>query len=451
MSNEEINNNEKNMDDNEKNKFTEQSNNKNIEPEVEQNKDIKVSQENVDKRPKRSKKGVALIIALLVATNAATAYIAPRIYSNLVIKVPFSDVEYFKKLFAVKGNIDRYYLNGYKKDKLLDGAIKGMTLAIGDPYTTYFDKKEYEKWNDETGGKYVGVGIQIGVTMDNKVVIISPFEKSPADKAGILPGDVLLKVNDLNVTPGTLNKAIEKMKCKEGEKVHLTLERKDKGEFDVELVTAEIKMITVKSEVIDKNIGYMRMSMFDENTADSFIAELKKLKDKNIKGLILDLRGNPGGSVTQCIKITSNFIPKGETIVYTEDKNKNKEEYKSMGGLAQDLPLVILVDEGTASASEILSAAVRDHKKGTLIGTKTFGKGKVQTILDRGIFGLGDGTALKVTISYYFTPKGENIDKKGIQPDVKVEYPEELKQKPYNRNTDPQFKKALEVIKGKIK
>ncbi|AWZ49769.1 hypothetical protein C3495_01730 [Clostridiaceae bacterium 14S0207] len=439
------------MDDNEKNKFTEQSNNKNIEPEVEQNKDIKVSQENVDKRPKRSKKGVALIIALLVATNAATAYIAPRIYSNLVIKVPFSDVEYFKKLFAVKGNIDRYYLNGYKKDKLLDGAIKGMTLAIGDPYTTYFDKKEYEKWNDETGGKYVGVGIQIGVTMDNKVVIISPFEKSPADKAGILPGDVLLKVNDLNVTPGTLNKAIEKMKCKEGEKVHLTLERKDKGEFDVELVTAEIKMITVKSEVIDKNIGYMRMSMFDENTADSFIAELKKLKDKNIKGLILDLRGNPGGSVTQCIKITSNFIPKGETIVYTEDKNKNKEEYKSMGGLAQDLPLVILVDEGTASASEILSAAVRDHKKGTLIGTKTFGKGKVQTILDRGIFGLGDGTALKVTISYYFTPKGENIDKKGIQPDVKVEYPEELKQKPYNRNTDPQFKKALEVIKGKIK
>ncbi|GAA0787678.1 S41 family peptidase [Hathewaya limosa] len=451
MSNEEINNNEKNMDDNEKNKFTEQSNNKNIEPEVEQNKDIKVSQENVDKRPKRSKKGVALIIALLVATNTATAYIAPRVYSKVVTKVPFSDIEYFKKLFAVKGDIDRYYVNGYKKDKLVDGAIKGMTSAIGDPYTTYFDKKEYEKWNTETGGKYVGVGIQIGVTMDNKVVIISPFEKSPADKAGILPGDILLKVNDLNVTPQTLDKAIAKMKGKEGEKVHLTLERKDKGKFDVELVTAEIKMITVKSEVIDNNIGYMRMSMFDENTGDSFIAELKNLKDKNIKGLILDLRGNPGGLVTQCIKITSNFIPKGETIVYTEDKNKNKEEYKSIGGLAQDLPLVILVDEGTASASEILSAAVRDHKKGTLIGTKTFGKGKVQTILDKGIFGLGDGTALKVTISYYFTPKGENIDKKGIQPDVKVEYPEELKQKPYNRNTDPQFKKALEVIKGKIK
>src|SRR3712207_4495354 len=133
MSNEEINNNEKNMDNNEKNKFTEQSNNKNIEPEVEQNKDIKVSQENVDKRPKRSKKGVALIIALLVATNTATAYMAPRVYSKVVTKVPFSDIEYFKKLFAVKGDIDRYYVNGYKKDKLVDGAIKGMTSAIGDP------------------------------------------------------------------------------------------------------------------------------------------------------------------------------------------------------------------------------------------------------------------------------------------------------------------------------
>lgn len=451
MSSEEINNNEKNMNENQKNKFTEQSNNRDIESEIEQNKHVKISQGNLNKKSKISKKGVSLIIALLIVTNSATAYIAPRVYSKVVTKVPLNDIKYFKKLFAVKSNIDKYYVNGYKKDNLIDGAIKGMTSSIGDPYTTYFDKKEYEKWNTETGGKYVGIGIQIGVTMDNKVVIISCFEKSPADKGGILPGDILLKVNDLNVTPETLDKAIGKMKGKEGEKIHLTLERKDKGKFDVELVTSEIKMITVKSEIIDNNIGYMRMSMFDENTADGFMEELKNLKNKNIKGLILDLRGNPGGLVNQCIKITSNFIPKGETIVYTEDKNKNKSEYKSIGGLAQDLPLVILVDEGTASASEILSAAVRDYKKGTLIGTKTFGKGKVQTILDKRIFGLGDGTALKVTISYYFTPNGENIDKKGIQPDIQVEYPDELKQKPYNREADPQFKKALEVIKGKIK
>ncbi|MFX0549405.1 S41 family peptidase [Hathewaya histolytica] len=396
-------------------------------------------------------KRISLIVALLLVTNTITALISPRIYNKFTTKVSINEIQEFKKLFATKANIDRFYDGKYEKEALLDGAIKGMTSSLKDPYTTYMDKKEYEKMSTETEGKYVGIGIQVGVTKDNKVVIISPFEDSPAHKAGILPGDIMVKVNDLKVSFDNLEKAILMMKGKKGKKINLILNREGKGDFPVELVADEIKMITVKGEVIENNLGYIRMSLFDENTADSFMTELKKLRDKEIKGLILDLRGNPGGLVDQCIKVTSNFIPEGNNIVYTMDKYNKKKEYKSMGGLAQNMPLTILVDEGTASASEILSAAVKDYKKGTIVGTKTFGKGKVQAVIDNRLLGFGDGTALKVTISHYYTPNGKNIDKKGIDPDVKVEYPKELREKPYDRNIDPQLKKAIEITKDKIK
>jgi carboxyl-terminal processing protease len=198
--------------------------------------------------------------------------------------------------------------------------------------------------------------------------------------------------------------------------------------------------------MLENNIGYINVSMFDDNTAKNFSDKLKELKDKGMKVLIVDLRGNPGGLLDQCVDMVSNFVPKGKVIVSTIDKYNNKKEYNSKGGNYANIPMVVLTNEGTASASEIFSGAVRDYKIGTLVGTKTFGKGVVQTIIDT-----GNGTALKVTISKYYTPNGENIHHIGIKPDVEVAYPDELLKKAYDRSVDPQFTKALQLAREKVK
>lgn len=406
------------------------------------------------------KKWVAWTVLLLLVTNSLTIMILSRmsfkvtkgISNNDIVneKMESDDAGEFKKLFLVKDKLYEYYDGPIDEDKLLEGAIKGMTSSLEDPYTVYLNEKEFEYFNTETEGSYVGVGIQVGV-IGNEIVIISPFEESPAKKAGLQSGDIIQKVNDIEVSGSELDKAVSMMRGKAGEEVKLTIKRENKGSFDVDIVRAEIEMITVKGEMIDNKIGYIQISMFDENTGRNFENKLADLQKKGMKSLILDLRGNPGGLVTQCVSVSSNFIPKGETVVYTIDKNKKKKIYKSKGGNALDLPIVILTDEGTASASEIVSGALRDYKRATIVGKKTFGKGIVQSILYSTWDGFGDGTALKVTVSSYYTPNGENIHKKGIEPDVEVEYPDELRDQRYSREADPQFKKALKFANDKLK
>ncbi len=227
--------------------------------------------------------------------------------------------------------------------------------------------------------------------------------------------------------------------------------RENKGSFNVKAVRDEIEMITVKKEMIDSQVGYIQVTMFDENTSSNFENAIKDLNSKGMKSLIVDLRENPGGLLDQTVNMCSQFIPKNKNIVYTEDKNGNRKDYNSVGGIAEGLPLTILIDEGSASASEIFTGAIKDYKLGTLVGTKTFGKGVVQTTFYRDRDGFRDGTALKVTISKYYTPNGQNIHGIGIEPDILVEYPEELKGKAYDKSVDPQFEKALEVAKEKIK
>ena len=203
--------------------------------------------------------------------------------------------------------------------------------------------------------------------------------------------------------------------------------------------------------MLDNETGYVQISVFDEHTDKQFNKEIEKLKQQGMKGLIVDLRQNPGGWLTQCVDVTSNFLPKDKLIVSNKNKYGEEEKYYSKGGSLIGTPLVVLVDDGTASASEIFSGAVRDYKIGTLVGVKTFGKGVVQTVLDDRKFGFGDGTALKITTSKYYTPNGENIQHKGIKPDIEVEYPKELLGKPYDSSKDPQLKKAQEVLKQKMK
>jgi carboxyl-terminal processing protease len=386
------------------------------------------------------KKWISLAVASILITNTITLFGTKSYIENQ------SSVSKFAKLFEVRSELYKYYDGTINDSDLVEGAIKGMTGALNDPYTVFMNKKEFDEFNTQTEGNYSGVGLQVQAK-DDKIIIADVFEESPAKKAGILPKDEIEKVNNTAVTGKDLDKAVTLMKGKDGTEVTLTLNREGKGVFDVKLKRSKINLVTVKGEMIDKNVGYIQISMFDENTAKNLQSKLKELKGKGMKSLIIDLRGNPGGLLNECVDMVSNFLKKDKVIVSTIDKYKNKKEYKSkVDGDFVGLPLTVLTNSGSASASEIFSGAIRDYKIGTLVGEKTFGKGVVQTMLDT-----GDGTALKVTVSKYYTPNGENIHHIGIKPDVAVTYPDELRQKTYDRSLDPQFNKALEIAKTKIK
>ncbi len=414
--------------------------------------------ENTDERHKSRKKGkwIIWIIVLVIVTNSITLFASTQISLRtpngkvLMGRDAYDQVTKFQKLFLVRNKLYELYDGEISDEVLVEGAIKGMTNSLEDPYTVFMNQKEFTDFNTQTEGAYTGLGLQVGVK-ENNIIVIAPFDESPAKKAGIISGDVIEKVNGIDVSGKELEKAVSMMKGKENEEVTLTINRKEKGSFEVSMKRAKIDLITVKGEMLESNVGYIQLTMFDENTAENFNSKLEELKSKGMESLIVDLRANPGGLLDQCVEVTSNFVPKGEVLVYTVDKNKKKKEYLSKGGLALGMPLTVLTDEGSASASEIVAGAIRDYKVGTLVGEKTFGKGVVQSMLYRSIDGFDDGTALKVTISKYYTPVGENINHIGIEPEVTVVYPDELKEKEYDRSADPQFNKALEIAKDKIK
>ncbi|MDV5105412.1 S41 family peptidase [Clostridium perfringens] len=425
------------------------------------NKDEKNKYNNIIKNLKKKKgfralaMGVALTLIIGVsvyAGNRLTAFGILPITSVSAVQSSLekvNDTENFKKVLEVREMLYRWYDGEIDDSKLVEGAIKGMVSSLGDQYTYYMNEKEFSDFKEKSQGNYMGIGIQV-VIKDGKIVVISPIQGGPIEKAGIKTGDIILKVNGEPVSGNELDKAVSMMKGTTKENIKLTLYREGKGEFDVDVMRDVIKTVNVKSEMIDGDIGYIEVLAFDEGTTKDFETQLKALEEKGMKGLILDLRGNPGGFMKECVDLVSNFVPKDKVIVSTIDKYGNKEESVSKGGIAQGMPLVVLIDGGTASASEIVAGAIRDYDLGTLVGTTSFGKGIVQVVLDK-IGQEKDGTALKVTISKYYTPDGENIHKKGIGPDVTVEYPKELKEKTYSRSTDPQFEKALEIIQEKIK
>ena len=394
------------------------------------------------------KKWIVSCIAILLVTNILSAYIG----STKVLSLPNGqmvtrkEVLQFKKIFQIKDQLNKYYALGEVKDDVLaDGAVKGMTASLKDPYTAFMNKKDFESFTTTMQGVYSGVGIVVEAKED-KILVVSTFDESPAKKAGILPNDQIIKVSGKAVSGTNLDAAITLIKGKDGTAVAVSFYREGKGEFDVELIRQKITTPNIKATILNNNIGYIQMNMFDANTGKEFSSKLAELKAKNIKGLVFDLRQNGGGYLDQCVDVTSNFVKKGETVVYTIDKNDKKQYEKSIGGIGYKLPLVVLVDGNTASASEVFSGAIRDYKAGTIVGTKTFGKGIVQTtITDR-----FDGTALKVTTSKYYSPAGTNIHKVGITPDTIIEDADALKNKG-DINKDLQLQKGVEIMKDKIK
>lgn len=386
------------------------------------------------------------IIAIIITNfiTAALLIFAPIPLlggKRLVSKDEYNFVKQFGKMIPVKSIVEKNYIEKIDENKMVEGAIKGMVDSVGDPYTVFMNKKEFEDLMTQTSGSYAGVGIYVG-DKDGRIVVIAPIEDSPAEKAGIKSGDIIFKVNDQEVSTKEMDKAVSMMKGKAGTDVKLTILREGSEPKDYKVTRAQIVLKTVKGEMLKDNIGYIRITTFDEHTAEEFSKTLSDLRTKGMKGLVLDLRDNPGGLLDQCVKVADDLLGEG-TVVYTIDNNGDKEVQKS-DARKLDIPLAVLVNGGTASASEIVSGAVRDFKAGTLIGTKTFGKGIVQQIIK-----LGDGTGVKVTMARYYTPSGECIQGKGIVPNIVLELPKKDKDKELKPEEDIQLQKAIEVIKSK--
>ncbi|HHY78499.1 MAG TPA: S41 family peptidase [Clostridiales bacterium] len=384
---------------------------------------------------------VLSVIVTAIFTFTITNLVSFTIGNKVILsKEDYKMVKEVQKLLTLKKYIDKNYLEPVDSEKLIEGAAKGMFQALGDPYSVYMNEKEFKEFNEATSGSYGGIGV-IVTDKDGYVTVVAPIEDTPGERAGLRTGDKIIKVDDVEVTGIGLEKATSLMKGKKGTKVVLTILRENRDEpIVLEIKREDIVLKTVKREVLEDGIGYIRISMFDEDTGKEFKNALNELKKQKVKGLIIDLRQNPGGYVSQCVQVADELLDEG-VIFYTEDKQKNRVATKSKSGKV-DIPFVILVDEGSASASEILSGAVKDRKAGLLIGTKTFGKGLVQTVEK-----LNDGSGFKLTIQKYYTPNGTDINKVGIEPDIEVkpltisegQKPEDIR--------DVQLEKAIEVIR----
>lgn len=344
-----------------------------------------------------------------------------------------------KKMTLMEQLVDAYYFGKIDKSKMTEGTYKGLIEGLDDPYSEYFTKEEYKDLQQESSGKYVGIGAL--VTQDDKngiISIVKVLDKSPAKQAGLKKDDIIAQVDGKDVTGKELTKVVSKMKGKEDTKVTLKiLDPKTAKYKTVTLVRKSVDSPSVDSKIIDKknNIGYIAISEFDQNTAEQFEKHIKKLKKKKVKGIIFDLRYNPGGLYDTVVKMLDDILPEG-VVVFTKDKNGDREEEKSDAKCLK-LPMVVLQNEGSASAAEIFSGAVQDFKAGTIVGTKSYGKGVVQNT-----FPFSDGSALKLTIKKYYTPSGKNINGKGITPDVKVEN---------DAKTDKQLNVAKSILAKKIK
>jgi carboxyl-terminal processing protease len=346
-----------------------------------------------------------------------------------------------KKLISIRQYLTTHYYKEIDPGVLEEGAIRGMLEALEDPYTVYMSKLDYENFMTQTAGVYEGVGIVVVGGEDGYIQVVAPIEGTPGDRAGLKTADRIIKVDGKEVSADQLDQAVAMMKGPEGTEVVLTILREGLSEpFDVRIIREEIRVVTVKSDILENSIGYVRIISFDEKTEDDFNVEIKKLQEKGIRGLILDLRGNPGGIMDEVVKIADTLMGEG-LIVYTENRQgKRVEEFSDKEKLG--LPLVVLVDEGSASASEILAGAIQDSGTGVLVGTTTFGKALVQTVQR-----MNDGSAIKMTTAQYYTPKGRSIQGKGIQPDYVVELPEDGVIGEYKQGKDPQLAKAVELIK----
>ena len=385
----------------------------------------------------KRKKFVICIVAAFLAGGVVTGGACAAVFNGALGYVKMSKDDYremsetyerYGKLNQLYNAVNSSFYEEVDEDALLEGAYKGLVSGLDDPYSSYMTADEYSDWKASATGEYSGVGITFTRDDDGNFVVISIEKDSPAQEAGIKAGDIITKVDgkeydDLDIIGNAI-------RGEEGSKVELTYTR-DGKEDKATLVREKIVQHSVEHEMLEGEIGYIRISSFIESTAEDFKSALEDIEDKDAKGLVLDLRDNGGGLVDSCVDIADEFLDEG-VVVYVEDRNKEKTEYDSDDGKTE-LKTVVLVNENSASASEILAAALQDNGI-ELVGKTTFGKGVIQSTAE-----LDDGSALKLTIMQYFSPKGNAINKKGVEPDYQVENQE-------NSEEDAQLEKALSLF-----
>ena len=370
-------------------------------------------------------------IAVGALAGALTTVSLQTVARGTLAPLPLEELQ---QLAAVFGIIKSDYVEPVDEKKLITDAISGMVSSL-DPHSQYFDKKSFKEFREGTTGRFVGVGIEI-TQEDGLIRVVSPIEGSPADRAGLKPGDLITKVDDTAVKGLSLNEAVKRMRGEPGTKVILTILRRDENRsFPVTIVREEIRTQSVKSKVVEPGYAWLRLSQFQERTVEDFVTKLEDIykREPGLKGLVLDLRNDPGGLLDAAVAVSAAFLPEGVTVVSTngqieESKSIYKavpEDYlrrrgadplKRLPAAVKSVPMVVLVNEGSASASEIVAGALQDHKRATIMGSQTFGKGSVQTVRP-----LGPDTALKITTARYYTPNGHTIQAKGIVPDIMVD------------------------------
>lgn len=344
-----------------------------------------------------------------------------------------------EKLSVLKGLIDENYIGDVDEEALEEGIYKGYIQGLEDPYSVYYNEEETKDLYETTEGEYSGIGAVLSQDLESGVItLVQIYEGSPAAKAGLKDNDILTKVGDIEVTGMDLSEVVTYIKGEKGTDVDLTVLRgEDAEEITVTATRDTVEAQTVKYEMLEGQTGYLSVSEFDSVTYAQYEEALNKLTDQGMTGLIVDLRNNPGGNLNTVCEMLDLVLPKG-TIVYTEDKDGKRETATSDDEHQINVPMVVLVNGNSASASEIYAGAIQDYGIGKIVGTQTYGKGVVQQIFD-----LGDGTSVKLTIAEYFTPNGRSIDGEGITPDVEVEYEADEN----NPEADNQLEKALEVMK----
>jgi carboxyl-terminal processing protease len=370
---------------------------------------------------------VAGLLALGVVAGALTTMQLQAYARNSLAPLPLEELQQLAQVF---GMVKSDYVEPVDEKKLISDAIAGMVSGL-DPHSVYFDKKSFKEFREGTTGKFVGVGIEIGME-DGLVKVVSPIEGSPAFRAGIRSGDLITRIDDTMVKGLTMDQAVKRMRGEPSTKVTLTIFRKDEARsFPVTIVREEIRVQSVRAKLVEPGYGWVRVSQFQDRTVEDFVRKVEELykAEPQLKGLVLDLRNDPGGLLEGAVALSAAFLPADATVVSTNGQladskavykaspefyvRRGSDPLKRLPATMKSIPLVVLVNEGSASASEIVAGALQDHKRATIMGAQTFGKGSVQTVRQ-----LSPDTALKMTTARYYTPSGRSIQAKGIVPDI---------------------------------